>query len=186
MSYLAKLYRESGASETSSAILPYSLPLLHKPNLSCYRITRNRHVSMNPLAAKNRKHPKNLQQNQILLWHKTISKTDLHILHQLHFGLVFVHLTNTSVKVEAHKDPGFQQNKMQLSFAIECLKEFSQIYRSQRGPRFVSISTNIDLMVYFHRTYWNVGQNNQLRQIFPNPCWHFPEESIIFKVYECQ
>lgn len=81
MSYLAKLYRESGASETSSAILPYSLPLLHKPNLSCYRITRNRHVSMNPLAAKNRKHQKNLQQNQILLWHKTISKTDLHILH---------------------------------------------------------------------------------------------------------
>ena len=126
MSYLAKLYRESGASETSSAILPYSLPLLHRPNLSCYRITRNRHVSMNPLATKNCKLPKNLQQNQILLQHKTISRTHLHILHQLHFGLVIVHLTSTSVKVEVHKVPGFQQNKLHLSFAIECLKEFSQ------------------------------------------------------------
>ena len=81
---------------------------------------------MNPLATKNHKHPKNLLQIQILLRHKTISRTHLYILHHLHFGLVFVPLANTSVKVEAHKVLGFQQNQMLQSFVVECLKEFSQ------------------------------------------------------------
>ena len=82
--------------------------------------------SMNPLATKNRKHPKNLPQIQILLCHKTIARTHLCILHHLHLGLVFVHRANTSVKVEAHKVLGFQQNQMLQSFVVECSKEFSQ------------------------------------------------------------
>ena len=114
------------AFETSSTVLPCSQPLLRRGNPSCSPMTRNRHVSMNPLATKNRKHPKSLPQIQILLRHKTISRTHLYILHHLHFGLVFVPLANTSVKVEAHKVLGFQQNQMLQSFVVECLKEFSQ------------------------------------------------------------
>ena len=114
------------AFETSSTVSPCSQPLLRRDNPSCSPMTRNRHVSMNPLATKNRKHPKNLPQIQILLCHKTIARTHLYILHHLHLGLVFVHRANTSVKVEAHKVLGFQQNQMLQSFVVECSKEFSQ------------------------------------------------------------
>ena len=59
-------------SETSSTILPCSLPLLRRSNPSGCPRTRNRRVSMTALKAKSRTHSKNSQYIQVLLQHKTI------------------------------------------------------------------------------------------------------------------